>query len=88
MTPRKSKEGVNLIEAVSKAQFPTPTVQDAKNNGSQSQQKRNTPPLNVVAGGQLNPTWVEWLMGWPIGWTDLKPLATDKYRQWFERQSI
>ena len=26
--------------------------------------------------GQLNPPWVEWLMGWPIGWTDLKP------RQW------
>lgn len=21
--------------------------------------------------GQLNPTWVEWLMGFPIGWTDL-----------------
>jgi hypothetical protein len=35
--------------------------------------------------GQLNPAWVEWLMGWPIGWTDLKPLETDKYRnvqQW------
>lgn len=29
-------------------------------------------------GGQLNPTWVEWLMGWPLGWTDLKPLATAK----------
>ncbi len=23
--------------------------------------------------GQLNPTWVEWLMGFPIGHTDLKP---------------
>jgi hypothetical protein len=23
--------------------------------------------------------WVEWLMGWPLGWTDLKPLETDKY---------
>ena len=21
--------------------------------------------------GKLNPTWVEWLMGFPIGWTDL-----------------
>jgi hypothetical protein len=29
-------------------------------------------------GGQLNPMWVEWLMGWPLGWTDLKPLETDK----------
>ena len=23
-------------------------------------------------GGKLNPTWVEWLMGFPIGWTDLE----------------
>ena len=22
--------------------------------------------------GSLNPTWVEWLMGFPEGWTDLK----------------
>ena len=28
--------------------------------------------------GRLNPTWVEWLMGWPLEWTDLKPLETDK----------
>lgn len=25
-----------------------------------------------VVGGQLNPTWVEWLMGFPIGWTNLE----------------
>lgn len=22
-------------------------------------------------GGKLNPEWVEWLMGWGVGWTDL-----------------
>jgi hypothetical protein len=33
-------------------------------------------------GGQLNPPWVEWLMGWPVGWTDLKPLETDKFQSW------
>lgn len=27
-------------------------------------------------GGTLNPTWVEWLMGFPLGWTDLEPSAT------------
>ena len=26
--------------------------------------------------GQLNPTWVEWLMGYPSGWTDLNHLET------------
>ncbi len=30
-------------------------------------------------GGKLNPMWVEWLMGWPLGWTDLKPLEMDKF---------
>jgi hypothetical protein len=33
-------------------------------------------------GGRLNPTWVEWLMGWPLGWTDLKPLEMDRFQQW------
>ena len=31
------------------------------------------------SGGKLNPMWVEWLMGWPLAWTDLKPLAMDKF---------
>ena len=38
--------------------------------------------LGEVVGGKLNPTWVEWLMGWPLGFTDLKPLATAKYQRW------
>jgi len=29
-------------------------------------------------GGKLSPLWTEWLMGWPLGWTDLKPLEMDK----------
>jgi DNA (cytosine-5)-methyltransferase 1 len=36
-------------------------------------------------GGKLNPTWVEWLMGWPLGWTDLKPLEMDKFQKWLEQ---
>ena len=40
---------------------------------------QQTPPM------RLNPNWVEWLMGWPIGHTDLKPLATDRFRE-FEQQ--
>ena len=29
-----------------------------------------------------NPAMWEWLMGFPIGWTDLKPLATPSYQTW------
>jgi len=36
-------------------------------------------------GGTLNPPWVEWLMGWPIGWTDLEPLEMDKFRLWLQQ---
>jgi DNA (cytosine-5)-methyltransferase 1 len=32
-------------------------------------------------GGQLNPTWVEWLMGFPIGWTDLEHSETESSRK-------
>jgi DNA (cytosine-5)-methyltransferase 1 len=34
---------------------------------------------------QLNADWVEWLMGWPLGWTDLKPLEMDKYHSWLQQ---
>lgn len=38
-------------------------------------------------GGQLNPEWVEWLMGWPIGHTALKPLETGRYQEWLQQHS-
>ncbi len=65
------------------AMYPTPTVQDAANNGGPSQANRNTPPLNSVGGGALNPSWVEWLMGWPIGWTDLQPSEMARFQAWW-----
>ena len=38
--------------------------------------------MQQTSTGQLNPTWVEWLMGWPSGWTDCAALATDRFRAW------
>jgi hypothetical protein len=35
-----------------------------------------------ATGGRMNPAWSEWLMGWPIGWTDKTPLETDKFQRW------
>ena len=68
---KKKEQGINLQFALRHA------VQEAH--------ERNSKPLSEQIGGSLNPTWVEWLMGWPLGWTDLKPLAMDRFRQWFER---
>ena len=42
---------------------------------------QQTPPM------RLNPDWCEWLMGWPIGHTALKPLETDKFREWRQQHS-
>jgi hypothetical protein len=40
--------------------------------------KEEARKMGAGNGGKLNPTWVEWLMGWPLEWTDLKPLEMDK----------
>jgi hypothetical protein len=35
----------------------------------------------ATAGGALNPTWVEWLMGFPLGWTVCDASATRSSRR-------
>ena len=47
---------------------------------TKSETELNTPAPNRL--GLLNPAFSEWLMGWPIEWTDSKPLATDKFQAW------
>ncbi len=34
---------------------------------------------------QRHPGFWEWLMGWPIAWTGLARLETDKFQQWLEQ---
>lgn len=40
-----------------------------------------TPGLNIC------PNYAEWLMMWPLGWTELKPLAMDKFLEWQRQHS-
>lgn len=70
LVPRTGDHGSSLL--------PTPTANDAKNNGAPSQRKRNSSALNVIAGGALNPEWVELVMGFPCGWTDI---GTGEYQK-------
>jgi hypothetical protein len=64
-------------------QFATPQARDYRTGSTDRwenpERSRN---LKDQIGGQLNPTWVEWLMGWPLEWTDCAVSATDKFRQW------
>nr|WP_264162475.1 hypothetical protein [Burkholderia cepacia] len=85
ITPRKGREGGTLIEAVSSRMYPTPVADDTGHRKAKYAQ--GGMPLSHFAGGQLNPEWVEWLMGWPIGHTALKPLETARYREWLQQHS-
>lgn len=48
--------------------------------------EREAHELNIA--GRLNPAWVEWLMGWPTGWTDLKPLEMARFHEWQRQHSL
>tara|TARA_Y100000114_G_scaffold2728_1_gene2236 strand:+ start:1265 stop:1870 length:606 start_codon:yes stop_codon:yes gene_type:complete len=62
--------GANLADQV--RMWPTPTARDYKDNGSSpAELARNSVTLETHAGGSLNPQFVEYLMGYPIGYTDL-----------------
>lgn len=68
--------GLDLRTAVS--EWPTPTARDWRSGKHSTETgERNAKPLSEVAwqkegkpeSGALNPDWVEWLMGFPPGWT-------------------
>ena len=70
------KDGHRLSE------YPTMSANGMGNTGSQQILQRKVEygemteeekkRMTAGNGGSLNPTWVEWLMGFPTGWTDLK----------------
>jgi hypothetical protein len=60
--------------------WPTPVARDYKGQGMSRERRETREPDNLCSwtkkhegSGSLNPAWVEWLMGFPEGWTDLKP---------------
>jgi hypothetical protein len=79
------------------SKWPTPTATDWKATGKLETLKRQG--NNFEAGGQNRPQYhysrlmnmkmpvsaSEMLMLWPIEWTDLKPLGTDKFQQWLQQ---
>lgn len=64
---KNGKQSFARLDAVA-AMFPTPTAHCEQ---SPCKHGEGSPDLATLVGGQLNQTWVEWLMGFPVGWTDL-----------------
>ena len=89
-TPQsRAHGGMSLTDFVrqdgGRGRIPTPAATDWKGSAKEGQRRGQLtdPAMGVVpAGGRLSPTWVEWLMGWPLGWTDCDASATDRFREW------
>ena len=76
---KNAKVRLSLHGMAKKGLWPTPTARDHKDSGNQDKlakyahKKRlgsSVAASNPHGRGSLNPPWVEWLMGFPIGWTD------------------
>lgn len=83
-SPGSDKPRPNLAAMAKYSLWLTPMATNWKNRETCDHSR----DLKKAIGGQLNPNWVEWLMGWPIGWTALEPLATGRFRQWLELHGI
>jgi hypothetical protein len=68
--------GINLNQAVKI--YPTPTASEGEKYRLQGN-TQGSKCLMALHGGKLNPQFVEWLMGWPIGWTDLEHVETESF---------
>lgn len=77
---RIGKERLSLDSMARKNLWPTPVARDWKGTTGKNRYTQNLPNLLEKNGGKLNPTWVEWLMGFRLEWTALDAWAI----QWFQ----
>lgn len=86
--PASQAERNQLIGQIIRSMSPTPTTGAGLCGGTGNYQQLKAMEASCQIteekrrsmaagnGGQLNPMWVEWLMGFPIGWTDLNASET------------
>ena len=92
------KEYLMLTQGACKSKldkyWPTPTANMHKGSGPtlirSDGKNRSWDSLHYAVeqvtdiGGQLNPNWVEWLMNWPINWSNLNVIDSKEYQRWKE----
>ena len=77
-----------IIKETASGLLPTITAQTYGTNqggaaGRVGKVRMSLQSMAAQRGGRLSPSFVERMMNWPVGWTDLEPLAMDKYQQWY-----
>ena len=66
-----------LLRRIDAGRLPTPQgrlngkARGSGMRGRGSLERGGGMQLENLVGGPLNPTWIEWLMGFPLGWTEL-----------------
>lgn len=78
------------LATVLKRMLPTLVARDYKHPGRSRMDRTGGTHgecLPQEIGGPLNPDWCEWFMGWPVGWTESKPLEMGKFQEWQQQHS-
>jgi hypothetical protein len=80
--PNSKQQGLPEVVKTRENLWPTPRAAMGEVRNHTSYLRSLDKPQNLenkvassdpsTIGGKLNPEWVEWLMGFPPGWTDLK----------------
>ena len=71
--PNSNPPGITKLDIEVRGMYPTPLPSDVTGGRTtKGKDRQDETGLRQAVGGQLNPTWVEWLMGFPLGWTDLE----------------
>jgi hypothetical protein len=85
------------VRDAEKIKWPTPQASDHRDRGNMSNpaiqrraEKGKQLNLSMVAhpnSGKLNPDWVEWLMNWPIKWSDINGFNKKEFERWTQESA-
>lgn len=66
--------------------WPTPVASETKRTTPYAQGGQS---LTYTLGGRPNPRWVEWLMGFPVGWLELSEMpSVPQIAEWIGRRIL
>ncbi len=93
--PRRGTDSTSAHSLAAKVSWPTPRASEWKGCGPKGSKSQKymlekgylSAAVTEQTGGSLNPTWVEWLMGYPSEWTVLEDWATQWFRSKRARRS-
>ncbi len=89
-TNAPSEHNRNTPTLTAQVNWPTPRTKGmCGGTGSWDLLNKNTTKeearlMGAGNGGKLNPDWVEWLMNWPIKWSDLNGFNKKEFQRWQE----